>query len=272
MRSAQGIDLARFGKERAQGDHRRRGTQAREAEAEQFEKAFLADVGAAGGGRRDAPPVGSGRPGGAGPLAHHERLGLRGVPRQLRPARVPLRQVVLRERDLAGAARPRSSAGSRPGVFYRQADGSIWARLEPLGLQDKVLLRSDGTTVYITQDIGTAIRKFEDYRMDRSLYVVGGGAGCPLPEPLRHPRSSSGTTWAGRCAHVSYAMVNLARGHGEAQVARGEGGRRRRPPRRPARDGQGEDHRGGPDRDARRPSTPRPSRSARGRSSSTSCR
>lgn len=106
------------------------------------------------------------------------------------------------------------------GVFYRQEDGSVWARLEPLGLKDKILLRSDGTSVYITQDVGTAIRKFEDYDLDQSIYVVAS-------EQEDHFRNLFaivkllGYPWADRCVHASYNLVNLPRGMGRLKSREG---------------------------------------------------
>ncbi len=106
------------------------------------------------------------------------------------------------------------------GVFYRKDDGSVWAHLEPVGLQDKILLRSDGTSVYITQDIGTAIVKHDDYEMDRSLYVVGS-------EQVLHFKNLFailkllGFPWAEGCRHVSYGLVTLPRGMGRLKSREG---------------------------------------------------
>lgn len=110
--------------------------------------------------------------------------------------------------------------GLEKGVFYRQQDGSVWARLQPLGLQDKLLLRSDGTSVYMTQDLGTAIRKHEDYGMDRSIYVVGS-------EQEAHFRNLFAILklldqpWADGCYHASYALVTLPRGMGRLKSREG---------------------------------------------------
>ncbi len=106
------------------------------------------------------------------------------------------------------------------GIFHRQPDGSVWARLESLGLKDKLVLRSDGTTVYITGDIGTAIRRFQDYRMDRSIYVVAS-------EQDEHFRNlfailhQLGHPWADRCHHASYGMVTLPHGLGKLKSREG---------------------------------------------------
>ncbi len=110
--------------------------------------------------------------------------------------------------------------GLAGGIFYRSEDGSVWARLEASGLQDKILLRADGTSVYITQDIGTAIAKFRDYGMDRSLYVVGS-------EQVAHFRNlfaileALGHPWARNCIHASYGLVTLPRGMGRLKSREG---------------------------------------------------
>jgi arginyl-tRNA synthetase len=110
--------------------------------------------------------------------------------------------------------------GLARGIFYRKPDGSVWARLEPVGLQDKLLLRRDGTSVYITQDIGTAVKKYEDERMDRSLYVVGS-------EQVLHFKNLFailrllGYPWAEGCHHVAYGLVTLPRGMGKLKSREG---------------------------------------------------
>lgn len=110
--------------------------------------------------------------------------------------------------------------GLAKGFFYKKDDGSVWARLEPVGLKDKILLRSDSTSVYITQDLGTAIRKHEDEQMDRSLYVVGS-------EQILHFKNLfailklMGFPWADGCHHVSYGLVNLPRGMGKLKSREG---------------------------------------------------
>jgi len=110
--------------------------------------------------------------------------------------------------------------GLEAGMFYRKDDGSVWARLEPLGLQDKVLLRADGTSVYITQDLGTAVIKHDDYQMDRSLYVVGA-------EQVLHFKNLFATLkllafpWADGLRHVSYGLVTLPRGMGKLKSREG---------------------------------------------------
>jgi arginyl-tRNA synthetase len=111
--------------------------------------------------------------------------------------------------------------GLERGLFERRADGSVWARLEAEGLKDKLLLRSDGTSVYITQDLGTAILKFEDFRMDRSVYVVGS-------EQILHFQilfallDRLGLPWARGCRHLSYGLVTLPHGLGKLKSREGQ--------------------------------------------------
>ena len=107
------------------------------------------------------------------------------------------------------------------GVFERREDGSVWAKLSDVGLKDKILLRADGTSVYITQDIGTAVFKHRDYAMDRSVYVVGS-------EQQNHFRNLFAILrllefpWAGGCHHASYGLVTLPRGMGRLKSREGK--------------------------------------------------
>ncbi|MBM3288219.1 MAG: arginine--tRNA ligase, partial [Candidatus Eisenbacteria bacterium] len=106
------------------------------------------------------------------------------------------------------------------GVFYRKADNSVWARLDSIGLQDKLLLRSDGTSVYITQDIGTAVLKHEEYGMDRSLYVVASEQVLHFKNLFAMLRLL-GHPWADGCHHVAYGLVTLPRGMGKLKSREG---------------------------------------------------
>lgn len=110
--------------------------------------------------------------------------------------------------------------GLELGVFYREPDGSVWARLEPLGLQNRVVIRSDGTTVYITQDLGTAVKKFEDYGLDRSIYVVGHEQEVHFKN-LFGMLKLLGYPWAERCYHASYGLVTLPKGMGKLKSREG---------------------------------------------------
>jgi arginyl-tRNA synthetase len=102
-------------------------------------------------------------------------------------------------------------AGLARGVFYREEDGSVWADFEDVGLDKKVFLRKDGTSLYITQDIGTAIARHEDWPYDRLIYVVGNEQQYHfkiLFETLRR----LGYDWAKDLHHLAYGMVNLPSG------------------------------------------------------------
>ena len=102
--------------------------------------------------------------------------------------------------------------GLEKGVFYRRDDGSVWIDLTADGLDEKLLLRKDGTAVYMTQDIGTAIQRFKDYpQVSRMIYTVGN-------EQDYHFRvlflilQKLGYEWAKECYHLSYGMVELPEG------------------------------------------------------------
>lgn len=101
--------------------------------------------------------------------------------------------------------------GLDKGIFYRDEDGSVWANLEDIGLDRKVLLRKDGTSLYITQDIGTAIFRHDDWPFDRLIYVVASEQQYHfkvLFEVLRR----LGFDWAANLYHLSYGLVNLPSG------------------------------------------------------------
>ncbi len=101
--------------------------------------------------------------------------------------------------------------GLRRGIFYREADGSIWADLADIGLDKKVLLRSDGTSLYLTQDIGTAISRHRDWPFDRLIYVVASEQNYHFTV-LFHVLERLGHGWAKNLHHLSYGMVNLPEG------------------------------------------------------------
>lgn len=96
-------------------------------------------------------------------------------------------------------------------VLFKKEDGSVWINLEDEGLDEKLLLRADGTSVYITQDIGTAQLKFEDYKMDRSVYVVGNEQEYHF-KVLQLILSKLGKEYAPGIYHLSYGMVDLPSG------------------------------------------------------------
>lgn len=101
--------------------------------------------------------------------------------------------------------------GLEKGVFYKEEDGSVWVDLQDYNLDKKLLLRSDGTSVYITQDLGTAQLKFDDYPLDESLYVIGNEQDHHM-KVLRATLDKLGRPWANAILHISYGMVELPTG------------------------------------------------------------
>jgi arginyl-tRNA synthetase len=101
--------------------------------------------------------------------------------------------------------------GVSEGLFYRNDDGSVWADLSPEGLDQKVLLRSDGTSVYMTQDIGTAKMRFMDYPIDKMIYVVGNEQNYHF-QVLSILLDKLGYKWGKDLYHFSYGMVELPSG------------------------------------------------------------
>lgn len=101
--------------------------------------------------------------------------------------------------------------GLANGVFFKKEDGSVWIDLTADGLDQKLVLRADGTSVYITQDLGTAQLKFDDYQMDESIYVVGNEQDYHF-KVLFLILQKLGKTWAQGLYHLSYGMVDLPSG------------------------------------------------------------
>ncbi len=101
--------------------------------------------------------------------------------------------------------------GLEEGVFYKAEDGSTRIDMGEIGLDTKVLLRSDGTSVYITQDIGTAISRHGDWPFDQLIYVVGNEQDYHF-QVLFHVLKKLGYDWAESLYHLSYGMVNLPEG------------------------------------------------------------
>jgi arginyl-tRNA synthetase len=101
--------------------------------------------------------------------------------------------------------------GLANGVFYRREDGSVWIDLTADGLDEKLVLRKDGTSVYMTQDIGTAIQRFADFHMDSLTYVVGNEQDYHF-KVLFLILSKLGYDWAQKLSHLSYGMVDLPSG------------------------------------------------------------
>ena len=101
--------------------------------------------------------------------------------------------------------------GLEKGFFYRREDGSVWANLNAEGLDEKLLLRSDGTSVYMTQDIGTGKLRFQDYPIDKMIYVVGNEQNYHF-QVLSILLDKFGFSWGKDLVHFSYGMVELPNG------------------------------------------------------------
>ena len=101
--------------------------------------------------------------------------------------------------------------GLEKGHFYQKEDGSIWVDLTKEGLDEKILLRSDGTAVYMTQDIGTAINRHEDFDFNNMVYTVGNEQDYHF-KVLFLILQKLGYKWADHCFHLSYGMVDLPSG------------------------------------------------------------
>ena len=101
--------------------------------------------------------------------------------------------------------------GLAKGLFERHDDGSVWADLTDEGLDQKLLLRSDGTSVYMTQDIGTAEMRFQDYPIDKMIYVVGNEQNYHF-QVLSILLDRLGFKWGKELTHFSYGMVELPNG------------------------------------------------------------
>lgn len=101
--------------------------------------------------------------------------------------------------------------GLNNGIFFQKEDGSVWADFTDEELDHKLLLRADGTSVYITQDIGTAIKRYEDYQFDKQVYVVGNEQNYHF-QILSLLLKKLGKDWAENLYHLSYGMVELPEG------------------------------------------------------------
>ncbi|MBC8266036.1 MAG: arginine--tRNA ligase [Flavobacteriales bacterium] len=101
--------------------------------------------------------------------------------------------------------------GLEKGVFYKKEDGSVWIDLSAEGLDEKIILRSDGTAVYMTQDIGTAIQRHEDFSFSNMAYTVGNEQDYHF-KVLFLILDKLGYDWAKSCYHLSYGMVDLPSG------------------------------------------------------------
>jgi arginyl-tRNA synthetase len=101
--------------------------------------------------------------------------------------------------------------GLEEGVLYKKEDGSVWANLENEGLDHKLLLRADGTSVYMTQDVGTANQRYNEYGFDSHIYVVGNEQNYHF-QVLAIVLKKLGFSWADKLYHLSYGMVELPEG------------------------------------------------------------
>lgn len=101
--------------------------------------------------------------------------------------------------------------GLAKGVFFQKEDGSVWIDLTSDGLDEKLVRRSDGTSVYITQDLGTAQLKYDEFGVDKSIYVVGNEQDYHF-KVLFLILNKLGKTWADGLYHLSYGMVDLPSG------------------------------------------------------------
>ena len=123
-----------------------------------------------------------------------------------------LRGVHLKDEVFQGAeGKAKVEEGLARGLFFRKEDNSVWADLTNEGLDQKLLLRSDGTSVYMTQDIGTADMRFKDYPIDKMIYVVGNEQNYHF-QVLSILLDRLGFEWGKDLVHFSYGMVELPNG------------------------------------------------------------
>ena len=100
--------------------------------------------------------------------------------------------------------------GLEKNIFFKKEDSSVWVDLSDYDLDHKLLLRSDGTAVYITQDIGTAVERYKDFNLNNMIYVVGNEQDYHFS--ILFKILKLGYTWSDNCFHLSYGMVNLPDG------------------------------------------------------------
>ena len=115
------------------------------------------------------------------------------------------------ESDIYKLGRQEVLAGVEKGTFQKDPDGSVWVDLSDEDMEREVLLRSDGTSLYLTQDIGTAIQRSRDWPFDRMIYVVGSEQRHHF-QVLFRVLKRLGYTWASSLLHLAYGMVNLPEG------------------------------------------------------------
>lgn len=107
--------------------------------------------------------------------------------------------------------------GLKNGVFYKKKDGSVWVDLKDEGLDEKLLLRADGTSVYITQDLGTVIQRFKKYSIDTLIYIVGKEQEYHF-QVLYSILKKIQFPWIKKIYHLSYGMVNLPNGKMNSRI------------------------------------------------------
>jgi arginyl-tRNA synthetase len=105
----------------------------------------------------------------------------------------------------------RVEEGLQKGVFFKKENGSVWVDLQAEGLDEKLLLRADGTSVYITQDLGTAELKYQDFGYDSSIYVIADEQNYHM-QVLQATLKKLGKPYADAIHHLSYGMVDLPSG------------------------------------------------------------
>ena len=115
------------------------------------------------------------------------------------------------ESDTYLVGKRKVTEGLEKGLFFKKEDGSVWADLTKEGLDQKLLIRGDGTSVYMTQDIGTAAMRFSDYPIDKMIYVVGNEQNYHF-QVLSILLDRLGFKWGKDLVHFSYGMVNLPNG------------------------------------------------------------
>ena len=115
------------------------------------------------------------------------------------------------ESDTYKLGRKIVNTGLEKGAFYKKDDGSIWIDLTDIGLDQKIVIRSDGTSIYVTQDLGVAVERFERLQLSKVIYIVGS-------EQIYHFKvlfeilKRLGFSWSDQCRHLSYGMVYLPEG------------------------------------------------------------
>ena len=154
--------------------------------------------------------MGTGRLRRAGPLGEDERLGHRGIKETYALTGIHFDQYYF-ESQVYEKGREEVLEGLRRGIFQKEADGAVCVDLTEIGLDKKILLRSDGTSIYLTQDLGTALARHRDWPFDRLVYVVASEQIYHFTV-LFHVLGKLGHAWAKNLFHLAYGMVNLPEG------------------------------------------------------------